>query len=195
MESSLLGKAGKAAEKGEGGELKPPPEDPISPGSRAGAGAGAEGGGMKLSKFCSVRGLWVYFCRDSPYHSVQDPEYALRCLREKMGASPPEPVEARAGGGAGAGEGGYRVEVPPLLSPCDIGVSLKADLSKVILGIVDTLDVRVLVGGVLVQAADEHIGFFLRWADLVTNHNRRLTAAAARPMPTTVLGAAAGEAR
>eukprot|EP00752_Nemacystus_decipiens_P001758 g1699.t2 len=116
---------------------------------------------MAITKFASVRGASVYFCRDEECYSATDREETLRRLREDL-RSPP-------------------TALPPLLRRCRAGVGIRLVFSAREWGKMESLDVRLLAGDINVQLGDDHLGYLLRWTSLLKDSTRALALSALRP--------------
>ncbi|CAM9600860.1 unnamed protein product [Ectocarpus sp. 4 AP-2014] len=116
---------------------------------------------LAVTKFASVRGASVYFCRDEECYSATDREETLRRLREDL-RSPP-------------------AALPPLLRRCRGGVGLRVVLSAKEWGKIESMDIRLLAGDINVQVGDDQLGYLLRWASLLNGHMRTLALSALRP--------------
>eukprot|EP00903_Cladosiphon_okamuranus_P005340 g5337.t1 len=116
---------------------------------------------LAVTKFVSLRGASVYFCRDDECYSANDREEMLRRLREGL-RSPP-------------------TALPPLLRRCRAGLGITLVFSAREWGKMESLDFRLLAGDINVQLGDHHLGYLLRWTSLLTNHTRSLAISALRP--------------
>ncbi|CAM9169048.1 unnamed protein product [Ectocarpus fasciculatus] len=116
---------------------------------------------LAVTKFASVRGASVYFCRDEECYSATDREETLRRLREDL-RSPP-------------------ATLPLLLKRCRGGVGLRVVLSAREWGKIESMDIRLLAGDINVQVGDDQLGYLLRWASLLNGHIRTLALSALRP--------------